>query len=58
VTDQLYQDLIVKEEALNKLQVVFQKTKKAPCIATVEANTMTYSSMVKIRLPRSFLKRP
>jgi hypothetical protein len=41
VTAQLYQDLVVKEEALKKLQEVIQETKQAPSISTMEANTMT-----------------
>jgi hypothetical protein len=46
VTAHLYQDLESKEEALNKLQVVVQDTKKSPSISTVESSTMIELSMV------------
>jgi hypothetical protein len=45
-TTQLCRDLEVKEEALKELEAVIQETKKAPFVATVEANAMTTSSMV------------
>jgi hypothetical protein len=34
------------EEALKKLEVVFQETKQSPSIVTVEASTMTNKNMV------------
>ena len=35
VTTHLYHDLVVKEEAFKKLEVVFQETKEAPSISIV-----------------------
>jgi hypothetical protein len=35
VTSHLYHDLVVKEEALKKLEAVFQETKEAPSISIV-----------------------
>lgn len=45
---QLHQELAKKKEASAKLQAVVQETKRAkpPSIATIEANTMTQTTLV------------
>ena len=45
---QFFQEFVVEEVALSKLQVAVQETKEAqaPSIATAEANTIAYTSMV------------
>jgi len=47
VTAKLYRELAAKECALKRIHEIFQETKKSPFVSTMEASTMTETSLVK-----------